>query len=241
MYIVVAAPRAPRPRAAAWRGDSESRPRPPALRTSRAARHLAQGFSPPSPLQRSLAMPATYGPCHVRLVWGNANFGGAMPTGGDAMPAGYEKALAALAAAGVTEIDTSRAYRQGKAEEWHGEALRSLPAATSAALTISTKAHPMFSLRYDALRRQAAESMALLGVDKLDIFYLHGVDPTTPIEDTLRAVHELHQEGVFSRFGLSNYPAWQVVQIHSLCQRRGYVVPSVSVPASCSSRAHQPS
>jgi aflatoxin B1 aldehyde reductase len=87
----------------------------------------------------------------------------------------------------------------------------------------------MFSLRYDAVRRQAVETMALLDVDKLDIFYLHGVDPATSIEETLRAVNDLHREGIFKRFGLSNYPAWQVVQVYYLCQRLGYVVPTVSV------------
>ena len=74
--------------------------------------------------------------------------------------------------------------------------------------------------------------MALLGVGRLDIFYLHGVDPATSIEETLRAVNDLHREGVFERFGLSNYPAWQVVQVYYLCQRLGYVVPTVSVTSS---------
>ena len=87
----------------------------------------------------------------------------------------------------------------------------------------------MLSLRYDAVRRQATETMALLGVDKLDIFYLHGVDPATSIEETLRAVNDLHREGIFERFGMSNYPAWQVVQVYYLCQLLGYVVPTVSV------------
>jgi aflatoxin B1 aldehyde reductase len=137
-------------------------------------------------------------------------------------------AIVALAAAGVAEIDTSRVYRQGKAEEWHGEALRALPAATAAALTVSSKAHPMLGgLGPAALKQQAADTMAQLGVPQLDIYYLHNVDTATPIEETLKAVDELHQAGVFRRFGLSNYPAWQVVQIHSLCQLLGYITPSV--------------
>lgn len=37
----------------------------------------------------------------------------------------------------------------------------------------------------------------------------------------------MHQAGIFRRFGLSNYPAWQVVQIHSLCQQLGFITPSV--------------
>ena len=100
----------------------------------------------------------------------------------------YVDAIAALAAAGVSEIDTSRVYRQGKAEEWHGEALQALSGSTTvAALTVSSKAHPMLGgLGPAALRQQAAETMAQLGVQQLDIYYLHNVDTATPIEETLR-------------------------------------------------------
>ena len=104
-----------------------------------------------------------------------------------------------------------------------------LPSEVSSALTVSSKAHPMYSLRYDEVKRQARETMSLLGVDKLDVFYLHGVDQATSIEETLCAVNDLHREGVFDRFGLSNYPAWQVVQVYYLCERLGYIVPTVFV------------
>ena len=59
-------------------------------------------------------MAGTYGPCRVRLVWGNANFGGAMPTGGDLVPDGYEQALTKLVAAEVTDIDTARYVRASR-------------------------------------------------------------------------------------------------------------------------------
>ena len=39
------------------------------------------------------------------------------------------------------------------------------------------------------------------------MWYLHGLDRKTPYEDTLRAVNELHKEGKFEKFGISNYMA----------------------------------
>lgn len=87
----------------------------------------------------------------------------------------------------------------------------------------------MYSLRYVEVKRQARETMSLLGVGKLDVFYLHGVDQATSIEETLCAVNDLYREGMFDRFGLSNYPAWQVVQVYYLCERLGYIVPTVFV------------
>ena len=41
----------------------------------------------------------------------------------------------------------------------------------------------------------------------IEMWYLHAPDRTTPFEDTMRAVNELHKEGKFKRFGISNYAA----------------------------------
>ena len=79
-----------------------------------------------------------YGAAGLELVWGNANFGGAMPTVGTTTPPGYRDALARLVAAGVLHLDTSRVYRQGKAEEWLGKALGALTPEQRAAAGLDT-------------------------------------------------------------------------------------------------------
>ena len=110
----------------------------------------------------------TYGPVGIRIVWGNANYGGAMPTGGTTTPDGYVAALQSLIDSGIAEVDTSRVYRQGKAEEWLGEALSSLPAEQQPRLSISTKAAPQVGpLSYEGVRSQAMRSMELLGVSQV--------------------------------------------------------------------------
>lgn len=52
----------------------------------------------------------------------------------------------------------------------------------------------------------------------VDLFYLHAPDHDTPIEETLRAVHELRSDGLFREWGLSNYAAWQAVDIWHMCK-----------------------
>ena len=50
------------------------------------------------------------------------------------------------------------------------------------------------------------------------MWYLHGPDRTTPYIDTLPGVNELHKEGLFDKFTISNYMAWEVAQICEICQ-----------------------
>lgn len=76
------------------------------------------------------------------------------------------------------------------------------------------------------LRRGLLDSLAALKTDKIDIFYLHGPDRATPYEDTLRAVDELHREGYFDRFGVSNYMAWEVAQMCEISARHGWIAPT---------------
>eukprot|EP00746_Dinoflagellata_sp_MGD_P040999 gnl/MRDRNA2_/MRDRNA2_199015_c0_seq1.p1 gnl/MRDRNA2_/MRDRNA2_199015_c0~~gnl/MRDRNA2_/MRDRNA2_199015_c0_seq1.p1 ORF type:complete len:258 (-),score=46.49 gnl/MRDRNA2_/MRDRNA2_199015_c0_seq1:366-1139(-) len=64
-------------------------------------------------------------------------------------------------------------------------------------------------------------------MDCVDILYLHMPDIKIPIDDTLTGIAELHRAGKFKEFGLSNYPAWKVVDIYYRCKGRGMVLPTV--------------
>jgi aflatoxin B1 aldehyde reductase len=66
-----------------------------------------------------------------------------------------------------------------------------------------------------------------MGVDKVDVLYLHFPDSTTPIIETLEACAQLHQKGLFTELGLSNYSAWEVVNIWHICDKNGWVRPTV--------------
>lgn len=61
---------------------------------------------------------------------------------------------------------------------------------------IATKANPWEgkSLKPDSIRSQLETSLKRLQCPRVDLFYLHAPDHSTPVEETLRACHQLHQE-----------------------------------------------
>ena len=77
------------------------------------------------------------------------------------------------------------------------------------------------------VRRGLLDSLKALKCEKIDMFYLHGPDRKTAFEDTLREVNELYKEGRFDRFGISNYMSWEVAQICEICERKGWIKPTV--------------
>jgi aflatoxin B1 aldehyde reductase len=77
------------------------------------------------------------------------------------------------------------------------------------------------------VRRGLLNSLKALKSKKIDMFYLHGPDRKTPFEDTLREVNELYKEGLFERFGISNYMSWEVARICEICERNGWIRPTV--------------
>eukprot|EP01045_Picozoa_sp_COSAG04_P038475 COSAG04_NODE_10329_length_786_cov_1.248908_2_plen_153_part_00 len=74
---------------------------------------------------------------------------------------------------------------------------------------------------------QAETSLSNLQTESIDLFYLHGPDIKTPIEETLEAIDELAKAGKIVEFGLSNFPAWKVVDIWHKCAAKDMVRPTV--------------
>lgn len=124
----------------------------------------------------------------------------------------------------IRELDTARAYNNGQNEEDLGN----IPSAKTD-FSIQTKA-PGFnpdSLAYERVKAKCNESLAALKQDSIDLYYFHGPDPKTPLEDSCKAIHELHQEKKIKAFGISNYSPKQVEEIHALCTKNGWIVPTV--------------
>ena len=125
----------------------------------------------------------------------------------------------------VKEIDTARVYNGGKSEELLG----AIGAGTKLGFAISTKA-PGFSpgiLSCDKIKKACYASLSALQQDQMDIFYFHGPDRQTPLEEQCLAANELYQEGKFQRFGISNLLVDEVQTIHEICTRNNYVLPTV--------------
>jgi aflatoxin B1 aldehyde reductase len=157
---------------------------------------------------------------NLKIVFGSMTFG---PQGAVAarVHALEDQAvmLDTFQAHGYNEIDTARLYGGGETES-----MLSQNAWAECGLTMGTKLYPnagqsinkvaKLNLSYnhtaEDIQRGFMDSLKALGASKIDLFYLHGPDRNTPYEDTLREVNKLHEEGLFTRFGLSNYMAWEV-------------------------------
>src|SRR5689334_2699374 len=70
-------------------------------------------------------------------------------------------------------------------------------------------------------------SLKALRAEKIDLFYLHAPDRNTPFEDTLWEVNKLYEEGYFKRFGISNFQSWEVAKVCEICDKNGWIKPSV--------------
>ena len=89
--------------------------------------------------------------------------------------------------------------------------------------------NPRFTGRLDgeAAYIQLNESLKRLGVPAVDTFYLHFPDPATPVEKVLEACNNLYRGGKFRELGLSNFPAWMVADVWRICDKNGWVLPTV--------------
>lgn len=116
---------------------------------------------------------------------------------------------------GVNLIDTAEAYGAGYAESVVGEAIRHLPRHE---LVIATKVYKKFGdgsdgcpdLTAPEIIRRCEGSLRRLGVDYIDIYFLHFFDPLTPYEETAAAMEQLLREGKVRAIGLSNHTLEQI-------------------------------
>ncbi|NXA41815.1 ARK74 reductase, partial [Eudromia elegans] len=150
---------------------------------------------------------------------------GAMEMGRRAGPELSAALLRAYLARGHRLLDTASMYAGGGSERILG----SLLAAGGAPVEVATKANPWEgnTLKPESLRLQLEASLERLGRKSVELFYLHAPDHGTPVEETLRACNELHEEGKFKELGLSNYAAWEVAEICTICKHNSWVIPTV--------------
>ncbi len=69
--------------------------------------------------------------------------------------------------------------------------------------------------------REVEKSLQRLGTDYIDLYQVHSIDPTTPLEETLRALDDCVRHGKVRYIGLSNYAAWQIAKADGLARNMG--------------------
>jgi aryl-alcohol dehydrogenase-like predicted oxidoreductase len=131
---------------------------------------------------------------------------------------------------GVPFFDTANSYGNGEAERLLGQALRGRRAEVGLATKVGLariRGKPE-GLSRGQVVRAVEDSLRRLGTDWVDVLYLHAPDPSTPVEETLGAVHELLRAGKARHWGVSNHAAWQILELRGLCDARGLPRPALS-------------
>lgn len=166
------------------------------------------------------ARPLGHGGPEVSVVGlGTNNFG---------MRIDYDATVAVIDAAldsGITLFDTADIYGQGMSEDFIGRALEG----RRDRVVLATKfGKPMDENPCDSrgsrdyIRWAVEGSLRRLRTDVIDVYQMHEPDPSTPIGETLAALHELVQEGVVRFVGSSNYTAAQIEEADRVARERGF-------------------
>ncbi len=131
---------------------------------------------------------------------------------------------AAVANAGINFFDCANGYAGGRSEEILGR----LMAGSRDGLVITSKVH--FPVGPDVNQRglsrrhimlQVEASLRRLGTDRLDLYFVHGFDALTPVEETLRALDDLVAGGKILYPAVSNWAAWQIAKALGLSALHG--------------------
>ena len=148
---------------------------------------------------------------------------------------GAAELLATAYDAGVNFFDNAEGYEQGTAEQVMGDALKKLGWSRDS-YVVSTKVFwggekptqkglsrkHVFDACHAGLKR--------LGVDYLDLYFCHRPDPATPIEETVRAMHDLITQGKVMYWGTSEWSAQQLTEAYGVARQHGLTPPTMEQP-----------
>ena len=130
-------------------------------------------------------------------------------------------------ATGINFFDTAMAYSFGTSEEYVGQALREL--APRDQWVIATKYSPRPAAMIDPavsgaewIRTCIDNSLRRLGVDTIDLYYMHSWDYGTPIEESLEALNEAVIAGKVRALGVSNCHPYQLARANDIAAAHGW-------------------
>ncbi|WP_245910961.1 aldo/keto reductase [Pelagimonas varians] len=133
---------------------------------------------------------------------------GCMQFGGTADAAASQAMFEACKEAGINFFDTAHTYTGGSSERMLGQFAK----LDREKLIVATKAGYTGGSGRNNIIRQFDESRIRLGLDTVDILYLHRWDPETPLQETFETLEALQRSGKIRYIGVSNFAAWQVMK-----------------------------
>ena len=129
--------------------------------------------------------------------------------------------------AGINFFDTANVYSLGTSEEFVGRALRDY--ALRDEVVVATKVHGTMrkgrnaaGLSRKAIMTEVDHSLRRLGMDYIDLYQIHRFDPTTPIEETMEALHDVVKAGKARYIGASSMWAWQFSKAQYVAEQNGW-------------------
>lgn len=150
---------------------------------------------------------------------------GTMSFGADADEAESRAMLSMARDAGLNFIDTADVYAGGRSEEVLGRLLEGMRdevvLASKAYFPTGPLPNQRGGHRYHLVRAVEA-SLRRLRTDRIDVFFLHRFDDNTPLDETLRALEHLVQQGKILYPAASNFAAWQVARALGVADVHGW-------------------
>jgi aryl-alcohol dehydrogenase-like predicted oxidoreductase len=129
---------------------------------------------------------------------------------------------------GINFIDTANAYSEGLSETMLGKSLRDL-GINRQQVVVATKVRirmgpgtNQVGLSRLHIMDSVDDSLKRMGLDHIDLLYIHGVDPLAPLEETMRGLEDVVRSGKVRYLGISNHPAWMVTKANGIAERNGW-------------------
>lgn len=139
-----------------------------------------------------------------------------------------EQLIARSLEAGINFIDTADVYASGVSETITGQALKNLKVKREE-VVIATKVFGETGAGPNGRGASRAHildgvkaSLKRLQLDHIDLYQIHGFDPATPMEETVRALETLVTQGLVRYVGVSNWSAWQIMKGLGIADRLGF-------------------
>ena len=164
------------------------------------------------------------------LCLGTMTFGGSGALWskiGDLNQSDAERLVGQAIDAGINFIDTADVYSGGVSEQITGQALRNLKIPRDKVI-VATKVFGETGEGPNARGASRAHildgvkaSLQRLQLEHIDLYQIHGFDPATPIEETVRALDQLVRDGDVRYIGVSNWAAWQIAKALGISERLG--------------------
>ncbi len=148
---------------------------------------------------------------------------GTMSFGGDADQQESARLFARCRDAGINFFDCANIYSKGRAEEILGK----LIAGCRDEIVLTSKVHGKMGEDVNAgglsrrhITREVDNSLRRLNTDRLDLYFVHQIDPKTPIDETVAALDQLVRDGKIVYPAVSNWAAWMIAKALGIAEAR---------------------